>query len=383
MKKKKNKKGLGILSIIISIIYILFSRITLLNILFGGLAILSLIFSILSLSNEKPKILGIIGLILTIIGIFLAVTYYYEPIPSKTKLLKEATILDWSTTYNTVLENGAKKDDYENKYYVYQGKIKEIKEDYCVLEDYTISKTIEVYLDKEILKNLNKDEELSVIGKLKDITDSPKLSPSILLDEKDIKNNYLLGLKETTASGLYAKQYENTFYNYKYDKKTNKIITYSAQGKGPETGKNKLTYDNKGNLIKKERETTIYGTDVIEYEYNDENNIIKETEYTIKNDEIKEKKIFNITYEKDSNNNILKKISTNSDSGYVITYTYEYDKEKRIIKENQTSQKSSYNITYEYDNYGNIKTKKTENKDNKSSWVTLYYRYGIIGKINK
>ena len=112
MKKKKNKKGLGILSIIISIIYILFSRITLLNILFGGLAILSLIFSILSLSNEKPKILGIIGLILTIIGIFLAVTYYYEPIPSKTKLLKEATILDWSTTYNTVLENGAKKDDY-------------------------------------------------------------------------------------------------------------------------------------------------------------------------------------------------------------------------------------------------------------------------------
>ena len=66
-----------------------------------------------------------------------------------------------------------------------------------------------------------------------------------------------------------------------------------------------------------------------------------------------------------------------------MTYTYEYDNENRVIKENQTSKRSSYDITYEYDNYGNIKTKKSVNKEKEANWVTLRYRYGIIGKKNK
>ena len=150
--KKKTKQGksfgFGIISIVLSVLYILISRIVLLNIIFAILLILSLIFSILSISKEKPKVLGIIGLVLTLIGLFLGVTYYFEPLPSKGKLLKEATILDWSTVYNIVEENAAKKEDYVNKYYVYQGKIKEIKEDYCMLSDYTTTKTINVYLNK-------------------------------------------------------------------------------------------------------------------------------------------------------------------------------------------------------------------------------------------
>lgn len=385
-KKTKQGKSFGIISIVLSVLYMLISRIVLLNIIFAILLILSLIFSILSISKEKPKVLGIIGLVLTLIGLFLGVTYYFEPLPSKGKLLKEATILDWSTVYNIVEENAAKKEDYENKYYVYQGKIKEIKENYCMLSDYATTKTIDVYLNKEDLKKLNIDEEITVIGKLNidmDIDDEVKLRPAILLDEQTIKDNYLLAVKEITASGLYAENYENTFYNYKYDENTYKITSYSAKGKGFETGENKLTYDNKGNLIKKERVTTLYGTDVTEYEYDNENNVIKKTEYTTNNNEIKNKKVFNITYEKDSNNNIVKEVSTNSESDYAMTYTYEYDNENRVIKENQTSKRSSYDITYEYDNYGNIKTKKSVNKEKEANWVTLRYRYGIIGKKNK
>lgn len=378
-KKTRQGKTFGIVSIVLSVLYLLISRIALLNIIFAILLILSLIFSIISISKEKPKILGILGLILTLISLVLGITYYFEPLPSKAKLLKEATALDWSTVYNTVLENGAKKDEYENKYYIYQGKVIKIEEYYCILSDYVTTKTISVYLDKDDLKKLNINDEITVIGKLKDIIDFPNLRPAIILDEQTVKDNYLFGLKEITASGLYAKSYENTFYNYKYDENTYKITSYSAQGLGFETGNNKLTYDDKGNLIKKERVTALSGTDVTEYEYDDENNVIKETEYNIKNDEIKDKKVFNITYEKDSNNNIIKKVSTNSDSGYVMTYTYEYDSENRVVKENQTSPKNSYNITYEYDNYGNIKTKSTVNTEKKSSWVTLHYRYGIIG----
>lgn len=382
-KKPKQGKTFGIVSIVLSILYLLISRIALLNIIFVILLILSLIFSIISISKEKPKILGILGLAITIIGLVLGITYYFEPLPSKAKLLKEATVLDWSTVYNTVLENDAKKDEYENKYYVYQGKVIKIEEYYCILSDYVTTKTISVYLDKDDLKKLNINDEITVIGKLKDIIDFPNLRPAIILDEQTVKDNYLFGLKEITAAGLYAKNYENTFYNYKYDENTYKITSYSAQGLGFETGNNKLTYDDKGNLIKKERVTALSGTDVTEYEYDDENNVIKEIEYNVKNNETNNKKVFNITYEKDSNNNIIKKVSTNSESGYVMTYTYEYDNKNRVAKENQTSSKNSYNITYEYDNYGNIKSKSIVNTEKKSSWITLHYRYGIIGKKSK
>ena len=151
-KKPKQGKTFGIVSIVLSVLYLLISRIALLNIIFAILLILSLIFSIISIFKEKPKILGILGLILTIIGLVLGITYYFEPLPSKAKLLKEATVLDWSTVYNTVLENGAKKDEYENKYYLYQGKVIKIEEYYCILSDYVTTKTISVYLDKDDLK---------------------------------------------------------------------------------------------------------------------------------------------------------------------------------------------------------------------------------------
>ena len=56
-KYRKTKKTFGILSIIFSIIYLFFSRVVFLNIIFGSFAILSLIFSIISISKEKPKII--------------------------------------------------------------------------------------------------------------------------------------------------------------------------------------------------------------------------------------------------------------------------------------------------------------------------------------
>ena len=379
-KYRKTKKTFGILSIIFLIIYLFFSRVVFLNIIFGSFAILSLIFSIISISKEKPKIIGIIGLILTIIGIFMAVTYYYEPILSEDELIKEANILDWPSVYSTVQENGAKAEDYEGKYYVYQGKVNAIEDNYCELADYVVSSSIDVYLSTEDLKKLKIDDEITVIGKLNNVNDLPELDSAILLDDTTIKDNYVLALRETTASGKYAENYENTYYNYKYDKKTYLIKSYSAQGKGNENGDNTLTYDKKGNLIKHERATTLYGTDVQEYEYDKEGNVIKETEYTNNNGEIKNQKIFNNTYEKDDNNKVTKKISINSESGYTMIYTYEYDKNGNLIKENQTSDNSSYEITYEYDNFGNMITKKTTNTEKTSSWVTLYYRYGIIGK---
>ena len=166
--KFKTKKTFGILSIIFAIIYLIFSWMPLFNLLLCIFGILSLIFSIVSLSNERPKVIGLIGLILTILDIVLVVGSYWEPIPSKAKLLKEA-------------------EDYEGKYYKFYGKVENIESDYCVLSDtgswYGYHKYINVYLSSDELKKLNEGKEITVIGKLKDIEDDASFNPAILLDE--------------------------------------------------------------------------------------------------------------------------------------------------------------------------------------------------------
>ena len=185
--KFKTKKTFGILSIIFAIIYLIFSWMPLFNLLLCIFGILSLIFSIVSLSNERPKVIGLIGLILTILDIVLVVGSYWEPIPSKAKLLKEATYLDWHLVYDTVANNPAKAEDYEGKYYKFHGKVENIESDYCVLSDtgscYGYHKYINVYLSSDELKKLNDGKEITVIGKLKDIEDDASFNPAILLDE--------------------------------------------------------------------------------------------------------------------------------------------------------------------------------------------------------
>ena len=289
------------------------------------------------------------------------------------KMIEDAEILDWEEVYSIINENGAKAEDYENKLYVYTAEVYSIDENFCYLN---YNNTIQVELDKETLKSLNKGDVITVVGKLTNLNSTPTLKEAIKLDNKTIKNNFIMAIVETT--GLSSRNMK--YSNYKVDNKTGLIISYTTSGSSNAT--HKLKYDNNGNLIEDIKETTLYGTETIKYTYNQDNTVATESYSETNKGETKQGNVWEFTYEKDSKGRIIKKtgINTVSDDHYTMIYTYEYDDNDNVIKETQTSPRSTYIIDYEYDEFNNKIKEISYNVDNPNSKTVIKNTYRIIAK---
>lgn len=130
-RKEKKKFTFGILSIIFALIYLPISFIILLNILLCFIALLALIFSIISITKEDFKFLGIIGLILTILGIAIVISFYFFGPSTR----KTATINGKKYSYDEIKEIAesnkvAFNKEYESKEIKLEGTVKNIEEEY-------------------------------------------------------------------------------------------------------------------------------------------------------------------------------------------------------------------------------------------------------------
>lgn len=289
------------------------------------------------------------------------------------KMIDEAEILNWKDVHSTILGNKAKAEDYENKLYIYTAKVYSIEEDYTQLE---YNDPIQAYLDKEVLKTLESGDIITVVGTLKDTTSFPKLKNAVKLDDKTIKDRFIMAITE--KSGSSAKNM--TYSNYKVDSKTHLITSYET--KGASSGTHKLKYDKNKNLIEDKIESALYGTETITYTYNKDNTAATESETKTKNGKTENGNTWTYTYEKDDKDRVIKKVGVNTTSAdkYTMTYTYEYDNKNNIIKETQTSPKSSYVIDYEYDNFNNKVKEISYNTNKPYSKTTITNTYSIIAK---
>jgi len=297
------------------------------------------------------------------------------------QLIKEAEILNLREIRSIVSENEAKAEDYENKWYLFHGKIDRILEDECELEALVQPKNsslpnVKVKLEKEILKTLEKEDVITVVGKLVNVKVSPTLIEAAKLEDEIVKNNLVMAVVSKTGT-QYIKY---TYSNYKYDKDIGKIIEYSQSGDSNCT--HKLTYNDQGYLIKDVSEPIIssYGTDITTYIYNSDG--------TVKTEEIVNKKdgvdipdrTFNYEYEKDSNGRVTKKTSVNIlGDNYKQIFEYQYEGDK-IVKEKQTSPHSVYIIKYEYDRFDNIIKEESYNEKEPNLINTVRYVYDIVAK---
>ena len=130
-RREKKKFTFGILSIIFALIYLPISLIIILNILLCFIALLALIFSIISLTKEDFKFLGLIGLLLTILGISIVISFYF--FGPKTR--KTATINGKKYSYNEIEEIAESNkvtfdEEYEGKNIKLEGTISSIEEEY-------------------------------------------------------------------------------------------------------------------------------------------------------------------------------------------------------------------------------------------------------------
>lgn len=313
----------------------------------------------------------VIFILLIVVAVIVGISFNNKKdIP---KMIKEAEILDLDKVRSIVSDNGAKKEDYEGKMYIYTGEVSSIEEDYCSLGD---NNKIDVYLDTEILKSLKKGDKITVIGKLYNIDSLPELDNAVKLDNKTIKDNFIMAVTETYRN--YKKSETNS--NYKVDSKTHLITSYKTSGDS--NGIHKLKYDRNGNIIEDKKENSLYGDEITTYTYNSDNLVVKEVCNKTKDGVTELISTWEYTYEKDSKNRVIKKTGTNvaADDKYTMVYNYEYDKGGKVIKEIQTSQKNTYEIEYKYDDLGNKISEFSVNVNKPSSKAIITHKYSIIAK---
>lgn len=318
----------------------------------------------------KNKVLNIILIVVLFMGLTGCSISQKKDV---NKMIDEAEILDWDSVQTTITNNKAKAEDYENKLYIYTAKVFSIEEDYCGLN---YDNTINAYLDKETLKTLEKGDVITVVGELVDTTTFPKLKNAVKLDNKTIKDKFIMAITETTGQSAR----NMTYSNYKVDKDTHLITSY--QTKGASNATHKLKYDKKGNVIEEEEEMTLYGTETTTYTYNKDNTVATKSESKTKNGVTENGNTWTYTYEKDNKDRVIKKVGVNTTSAdnYTMTYTYEYDDNDNVITETQTSPKSTYIVNYEYDEFGNKIKEISYNKDKPISKTTITNTYSIIAK---
>lgn len=309
---------------------------------------------------------------------------------SQEEMILQAEVLDWATVHNEIKNNPARSEDYEGKLYFYYGTIYEIStnnvkvlnsKDTSSLNTSSVSsdRYIYVYLDKEEIKKLNKNDTIYVIGSLEKENGTWSVpcnfKNAILLDTETVKNNFIIALTEEKSSGYGA---NNKYSAYEYDKETALITSYKQSG--DYSGTHTLSYDSSNRLVEDLFEKTIssYGSEKTIYTYDENDNVVAEDVFEIKDGVETLERHLDYTYELDEQNRVIKK-SWNGDDYYLI-YDFTYDENNNIIEETQTSPNTTYKITYEYDEFGN-KIKDTSRRiDKAGSSSTTTYTYSIIGK---
>lgn len=301
--------------------------------------------------------------------------------------IQEAIVIDFSKVKNEVSKNNAKAEDYENKVVALTGNVVgTIYSDYCNIEIYSSKNnlpSIMVMLQTEDLKNLKSQDRITVVGTLKNVISSePVLENAYILTQEQIEKYFAY---ELVGEELYQKYY---YSEYIYDSNIGKIIQYKVSGDN--NGVHKLSYDEKGNLVKDVLEFSIksYGYETENYTYNEDGTISEKIDENADYDDNDQIEISTVkrtyTYEKDGNGNIIKKIEKSiledDNEPYVMTYEYKYDNENRVIEEKQVSPYSTYAITYNYDDMGYKTSNYSKRIDKESSGTSGKYIYSVVAK---
>lgn len=285
-------------------------------------------------------------------------------------MISESEILDLDAIKQIANENKVKLEDYEGKTYVYTGKVNKVEEYYAEL--YTDG-TLEVYLDKEVLKKLESDEKITVIGTGEDFDMFPKLKDAKILSEKEINKYFYVEKKETTGSPSKLLEYSKYEFN-----KDGTVKSYYASGKGLGSGTHSFTYDKNKNVLT-ETIKSIYDVETKTYEYNSDNTVKKMVDETKKGSTTTDKREFTYKYEKNDKGLVTKKTEINISSNYTMVYTYQYDKDDKVTEETQTSPNSTYKISYTYDKFGHMIEENAYNVNEPSRKIIAYNHYGIVG----
>ena len=171
-------------------------------------------------------------------------------------LISSSDILNWELVYKEISNNKAKAEDYEGKSFIFTGIIQNIEEDYCVLKDMQSDHTLNVYLEKQVLKSLEPKKQIYIIGTLKNTSsiDNPDLVDSVKLNNDDIKK-YLILDKSKISSSSYGPN--SSFSNYEYFMNNSNIVIKCKES-GDYSGTLTKTYDKSMNLQETLLEKILY-----------------------------------------------------------------------------------------------------------------------------
>ncbi len=264
--------------------------------------------------------------------------------------ISKAEILNWDKILEETNGNKSLAEDYENRSYVFMGRVQEIEIDSCDVSGFIVE------LDKEELKKLSVGDTIVVIGTLKDATTKPKLEKATRLDKQTVVENYLIGLvkKRTSGDGMSVIM-EYKYSDYTFDENTHLVNSYIEINTTytDEKAKNyKLKYDEKNNIIEKGDQFETYS-----YLYNEDNTVQKETHkmgnFTY---------IYDYSYEKDDNGHIIKK-TKKDENGKNTVYTYEYGNNDKVSREIVTDDTQKWDYTFEYNNDGQLVKKNWKAED--------------------
>ena len=108
---------------------------------------------------------------------------------TKEEMLSEAKKLCINTLFDEIDNNTERaKSDYENGTYLIWGQVYDIKGDHCVISTSYCSTicSLNVFLPKDELLKLNKDEAIQIVGKI------TKISNALFKVNIDVKNAYFV-----------------------------------------------------------------------------------------------------------------------------------------------------------------------------------------------
>lgn len=294
-------------------------------------------------------------------------------------LISSSDILNWELVYKEISNNKAKAEDYEGKSFIFTGIIQNIEEDYCVLKDMQSDHTLNVYLEKQVLKSLEPKKQIYIIGTLKNTSsiDNPDLVDSVKLNNDDIKK-YLILDKSKISSSSYGPN--SSFSNYEYFTNNSNIVIKCKES-GDYSGTLTKTYDKSMNLQETLLEKILYDDEKKVYTYDEKGNVLTEDVITIKDGNETKKQHWDYTYEYNDKNQVSKKTGVNTlGDNYTIIYEYTYDENNLVKEEIQTSRNSTYKVTYEYDELGNEIKHTSQRIDKKGTTSTTTTTYIVVGK---
>lgn len=172
-----------------------------------------------------------------------------------------------------------------------------------------------------------------------------------------------------------------TLYHYNSKNQLTRTEDISAK-KSSYSSHNEYTYDNKGNLIKREGVYRSGNRYVYKFQYDNRNRLVRAEDYNSKGDLSARE-----TYTYNGNKKTKVRKSYNSKTGNVSgTYTTYYKNDKSI-RYTSSSKYSNNDVTYAYDKRDNLIASNYKGKpkssssyhydyDNRDNWIRKHYKYG-------